>query len=73
MSKFILVRLTADHSADTTIKELIQIFNEHRIPQELHMDRGSNFKSETFMYFCKSLDITLTYSSTYHNSSNHAE
>ena len=39
MSKFILVRLIAAHSAATTIKEFIWIFNEHGIPQELCIDR----------------------------------
>ena len=73
MSKFILVGLIADHFAETTIQEFILIFNEHGIPQELHVDMGSNFKSKTFMDFCKSLDIILTYSSAYHHSSNTAE
>ena len=73
MSKFILVRLIADHSAETTIKEFIWIVNEHGIPQELHIARGSNFTSKTFMDFCKSLDIILTYSSAYHHSSNPAK
>ena len=70
MSKYILVRLIADHSAETTIKEFIQIFNEHGIPQELPIDKGSNFTSKTFMDFCKSLDVNVTYSSTCHHSSN---
>ena len=37
------------------------------------IDRGSNFTSKTFMNFCKSLDIILTYSIAYHHSSNSAE
>ena len=73
MSKFILVRLIADHSTDTTIKEFIWIFNEHWIPQELHIDRGSNFTCKIFMNFCKSLDINLIYSNAYHHSFNPAE
>ena len=51
MSKFILVRLIADHSAETTIKEFIQIFNEHGIPQDMCTDRGSIIASKTFMDF----------------------
>ena len=73
MSKFILVRLIADHSTETTINEFIWIFNEQGIPQELCIDRGSNITSKTFMDFCKYLDIILTYFSAYHHCSNPAE
>ena len=40
MPKFILVQLITNHSAETTIKEFISIFNEHGIPEELCIDRG---------------------------------
>ena len=39
----------------------------------IHCDYGVNFTSQMFIAFCSNLDISLSYSSSFHHSSNPAE
>ena len=71
-SKFIAVEPAADHSAKKTINAFLQIFSKLGIPTTIHCDHGVNFTPQVFIAFCSNLDISLSYSSSFHHSSNPA-
>ena len=72
-SGYIVVRKVKDHTTQETIATFVSIFAEHGVPQTIHCDRGTNYMSNNFASFCKGLNISLTYSSAEHHSSNYAE
>ena len=72
-SGYIVVRKVKDHTAQETIASFVSIFAEHGVPRTIHCDRGTNYMSNNFASFCKGLNISLTYSSAEHHSSNYAE
>ena len=66
--------LKNDHfDTASTTKILNSVFNEHGIISSIRCDRGSNFLSDSFKHYAKVLNIDLSYSNTYHHSSNPAE
>ena len=62
-----------DHSAEETIKQCQSIFRELGVPKTLHCDRGSNYTSVQFQEFAKNINMSLTFGSSEHHSSNYAE
>ena len=69
-SKFIAVEPVADRSAEKTINAFLQIFSKLGIPTTIYCDHGSNFTPQMFITFCSNPDISLSYSSGFHHSSN---
>ena len=72
-SHFIVVKSLDKIDTATTIKLLLEFFAKHGIPNKKGYDRGSNFTSIDFTNFCSDLGITLSFSSSYHHQSVHAE
>ena len=52
---------------------MLEVFTEHRIPNKIRCDHGSNFTSLDFASFCSDLGISLSFSSSYHHQSVPAE
>ena len=71
--RWYVVKKCVDLSARTAIQSLLEVFCEHRIPSNIHSDRGYNFVSNEFGTFCKDLGISLNFSLGYHHSANQAE
>ena len=69
-SKFPIVKKLKDLSADSLILTCKFIFAEYSIPKKIMSDSGSNFISDKFKTFCKSLNIEWAFSSSYHHWSN---
>ena len=72
-SRFVIVKNSDMLDAHTTIHLLLEVFMEHGIPNKIRCDRGSNFTSLYFAYFCSDLGISLSFSSSYHHQSVPAE
>ena len=72
-TKFMIVCKSDHFDTASTTKILNSVFSEHGIPSSIRFDRGSNFLSDSFRHYAKVLNIDLSYSSTYHHSSNPAE
>ena len=68
-SQFIVVKSLDRIDTATTIKLLLEVFAKHGIPNKIRCDRGSNFTSLDFTNFRSDLDITLSFSSSYHHQS----
>ena len=73
LTKFFVVRTVQSLSTNCTIQILTSVFSEHSLPLNIRCDRGRNFISDHFQGYCSHLGINLTFSSTYHHSSNPAE
>ena len=59
-----------DLSADSWILACKIIFLEYGLPRKIMSDEGSNFISEKFETFCKTLSIECAKSSSFHHQSN---
>ena len=57
-------------SAEHLINAVSAIFAEYGIPHKLMSDAGTNFVSEKFRHFCRSINVEQTVSSAYHHQSN---
>ena len=73
LTKFIVVRTEQSLSMNCTIQILTAVFSKHGLPLNIRCNRGRNFISDHFQDYCSHLGISLTFSSTYHHSSNLAE
>ena len=69
-SKFPIIRRLQGLLAEHLINAVTAIFAEYGIPQKIMSDAGTNFVSERFMQFCKSISIEQAVSSAYHHQSN---
>ena len=69
-SKFLISKQTKDLSADSLILTCKIIFAEYVVPKKIMSDSGSNFISDKFKAFCKSLNIKQAFLSSYHHQSN---
>ena len=69
-SKFPIVRKFQGLSVEHLINEIAAIFAEYGIPQKLMSDAGTNFDSEKFRHFCRSINVEQAVSSAYHHQSN---
>ena len=73
-SRFIVVKKSDSLSARSTLcLLLLEVFIEHGVPSSIRCDGGSNFLSAEFNTFCSDVNISLSFSSAYHDSSNMAE
>ena len=61
---------TEDLSPDSLILTSKVIFAEYWLPKKIMSDMGSNFISDKFKTFCKSLNIEQAFLSSYHHQSN---
>ena len=73
LTKFIVVRMVQSLSTNCTIWILTSLFSKHGLPLDIRCNRGRNFVTDHFQDYCSHLGINLTFSSTYHHSSNPAE
>ena len=69
-SKFLILRKLQGLSAEHLINAVTAIFAEYGILQKIMSDAGTNFVSEKFKHFCKSINIEQVVSSAYHHQSN---
>ena len=69
-SKFLIVKKTKELSVDSLILTCKIIFTEYSVLKKIMSDSGSNFISDKFKTFCKSLNIEQAFSSPYHHHSN---
>ena len=68
-SRFFIVKNSDKLDSHTTIHPMLEVFMEHRIPNKIRCDHGSNFTSLDFASFCSDLGISLSFSSSYHHQS----
>ena len=68
-SRFIVVKKSDSLSARSTICLLLEVFTEHGVPSSIRCDRGS----AEFNTFYSDLNVSLSFSSAYHHSSNMTE
>ena len=69
-NKFPIVRRLQGLLAEQLINAVTAIFAKYGIPQKMMSDAGTNFLSEKFRQFCKSINIEQAVSSAYHHQSN---
>ena len=69
-SKFPVIKRLEGLSADNLINTVKTIFTEYGIPCKLMSDAGTNFVSDKFHQFCKSVNIEQVTLSAYHHQSN---
>ena len=69
-SKFPIVRKLQGLLAEHLINAVSSIFTEYGILQKLMSDAGTNFVSEKFRHFCKSINIEQAVSLAYQHQSN---
>ena len=69
-SKFLVVKKLKGLSAESLITTTKIIFAEYGIPQKMMSDASTNFVSDRFHQFCKSINIEQAASSAYHHQSN---
>ena len=69
-SKFPIIKRLEGLSAENLINAVKIIFAKYGIPQKIMSDVGTNFVSDRFQQFCKSINIEQAVSSAYHHQSN---
>ena len=69
-SKFPIIHKFQGLSVEHLINAVSAIFAEYGIPRKLMSDTGTNFVSEKFRSFCRSINIEQAVSSAYHYQSN---
>ena len=69
-SKFPVIKMTEDLSADSLMLACKIIFSEYGLPKKIMSDASGNFISDKFKRFCHSLTIEQAVSSSHHHESN---
>ena len=69
-SKFPVIKRLERLSAESLVNTVKIIFTEYGIPQKMMSNAGTNFISDTFWQFCKSINVEQAVSSAYHHQSN---
>ena len=69
-SKCPVIKRLEGLSAHSLITTTTVIFTEYGIPQKLMSDAGTNFVSDKFQQFCKSINVEPAISSVYYHQSN---
>ena len=69
-SKFPVTKTVERLSAESLVNTVKIIFTKYAIPQKLMSDAGTNFISETFCQFCKSINMEQAVSLAYHHQGN---
>ena len=68
-SKFPVVKMTEDLSADSSMLTCKIIFSEYSVPKKIMSVSGGIFISNKFKTFCRSLSTEQVFSSSYHHQS----
>ena len=66
-SKFPIIKKTEDVSAESLILTCKVLFAEYGLPKKIMSDTGSNFISDKFKTFCKSLSIEQAFLPSFHH------
>ena len=69
-SKFSIIRKLQALLAEHLINAVTAIFAKYGIPCKIMSDADTNFVSERFRQFCKSINVEQAVSSAYHHQSN---
>ena len=69
-SKFPIIKRLVGLSAENLINTIKIIFAEYGIPQKIMSDTGTNFVSDRFRQFCKTINVEQAVSLAYHHQSN---
>ena len=69
-SKFPIVKKLQGLSMEHLINAVTAIFAEYGIPHKIMSNAGTNFVSERFRWFCKSINVEQAVSLVYHHQSN---
>ena len=69
-SKFLIIRKLQGLSVENLINAVTAIFAEYGIPCKIMSVAGTNFVSERFRQFCKSINVEHAVSLAYHHQSN---
>ena len=69
-SKFPVIKRLEGLSAGSLITSTKVIFAKYGIPKKLVSDAGTNFVSDRFQQFCKTINVEQAISSEYHHQSN---
>ena len=68
--RFPIVKRAEDMSAESLLVACKVIFSKYRVLSSIMSDEGSNFISDKFRQFCKSMNIEQVASSFYHHQTN---
>ena len=69
-SKFPIIQKLQGLSAEHLINAVSAIFTEYGLPHKLMSEAGTNFVSEKFRHFCRSINIEQAVTLAYHHQSN---
>ena len=69
-SKFPIIKRLEGLLAENLINMVKMIFAEYGIPQKIMSDAGTNFFSDRFQQFCKTINVEQAVSLAYHHQSN---
>ena len=69
-SKFPIMKRLEGLSAENLINTVKIIFAKYGIPYKIMSDAGTNFVSDRFQQFCKTINVEQAVSSVYHHQSN---
>ena len=69
-SKFPVIKRLGGLSAESLITTIKVIFAKYGIPQKLMSDAGTNFVSDKFWQFCKTINVEQAELSAFHHQSN---
>ena len=69
-SKFPIIRKLQGLLVEHLINAVTTTFAEYGIPHKIMSDSGTNFVSERFRWFCKSINVEQAVSLAYHHQSN---
>ena len=69
-SKFLIVKRLEGLLGENLTNAVKIMFMEYGIPQKIMSDTGTNFVSDRFLQFCKTINVEQAISSTYHHQSN---
>ena len=69
-SKFPVIKRLEGLSAERLINTVKIIFAKYGIPLKIMSDAGTNFVSDRFWQFCKTINVEQAVSSAYHHQSN---
>ena len=68
-SKFPVIRRLEGLSAESLINTVKIIFAKYGIPQKIMSEVGTNFVSDRFQQFCKTINVEQAVSLAYHHQS----
>src|SRR5450631_83792 len=69
-TKWIEAFAVPDTTAETTARCLREVISRFGVPEQLHSDNGTNFRSELFTSECKAFGLKQTFTTAYHPAGN---